>query len=333
MDSIIIFGLCLAALVVIVASFWYLFQTIRIMWTFSSLLAIAAVIFSPLVHIVFYFIPKDGFDQYEKSMFKKYFLSIAALGILGIVVSIVIPSIIGQDQASEIVSEVDTSQPWDWDIRAENQDEVLAMAVAEPEPKYDQAEKLHYEAIYQAHPDADKIMESPEFEDWLQGKPAGEQDDVSRVLNEGTAAEVIYVFSNFKQDLESYRAYEYQAKRDNAQALAQTQYQERRGRELETIRANNQRSADQQRKQEIEEYVAANRAPPLPAMTEAPITSKPSYSIPAPIVAPTPTQIVNCDGAGCWGTDGTRYNKGAGNTYFPSTGGVCQNVGGQMNCS
>ena len=331
MDSIIIFGLCLAALVVIVASFWYLFQTIRIMWTFSSLLAIAAVIFSPLVHIVFYFIPKDGFDQYEKSMFKKYFLSIAALGILGIVVSIVIPSIIGQDQASEIVSEVDTSQPWDWDIRAENQDEVLAMAVAEP--KYDQAEKLHYEAIYQAHPDADKIMESPEFEDWLQGKPAGEQDDVSRVLNEGTAAEVIYVFGNFKQDLESYRAYEYQAKRDNAQALAQTQYQERRGRELETIRANNQRSADQQRKQEIEEYVAANRAPPLPAITEAPITSKPSYSIPAPIVAPTPTQIVNCDGAGCWGTDGTRYNKGAGNTYFPSTGGVCQNVGGQMNCS
>ena len=331
MDSIIIFGLCLAALVVIVASFWYLFQTIRVMWTFSSLLAIAAVIFSPLVHIVFYFIPKDGFDQYEKSMFKKYFLSIAALGILGIVVSIVIPSIIGQDQASEIVSEVDTSQPWDWDIRAENQDEVLAMAVAEP--KYDQAEKLHYEAIYQAHPDADKIMESPEFEDWLQGKPAGEQDDVSRVLNEGTAAEVIYVFSNFKQDLESYRAYEYQAKRDNAQALAQTQYQERRGRELETIRADNQRSADQQRKQEIEEYVAANRAPPLPAITEAPITSKPSYSIPAPIVAPTPTQIVNCDGAGCWGTDGTRYNKGAGNTYFPSTGGVCQNVGGQMNCS
>ena len=301
------------------------------MWTFSSLLAIAAVIFSPLVHIVFYFIPKDGFDQYEKSMFKKYFLSIAALGILGIVVSIVIPSIIGQDQASEIVSEVDTSQPRDWDIRAENQDEVLAMAVAEP--KYDQAEKLHYEAIYQAHPDADKIMESPEFEDWLQGKPAGEQDDVSRVLNEGTAAEVIYVFSNFKQDLESYRAYEYQAKRDNAQALAQTQYQERRGRELETIRADNQRSADQQRKQEIEEYVAANRAPPLPAITEAPITSKPSYSIPAPIVAPTPTQIVNCDGAGCWGTDGTRYNKGAGNTYFPSTGGVCQNVGGQMNCS
>ena len=43
--------------------------------------------------------------------------------------------------------------------------------------------------------------------------------------------------------------------------------------------------------------------------------------------------ITNCDGAGCWGSDGTRYNRGAGDTYFPSTGGVCQSVGGQMQCN
>lgn len=46
-----------------------------------------------------------------------------------------------------------------------------------------------------------------------------------------------------------------------------------------------------------------------------------------------PSSITNCDSAGCWGTDGTRYNKGAGNTYFPSTGGSCQNIGGQMQCN
>lgn len=45
-----------------------------------------------------------------------------------------------------------------------------------------------------------------------------------------------------------------------------------------------------------------------------------------------PSTITNCDSAGCWGSDGTRYNKGAGNTYFPSTGGACQNTGGQMQC-
>lgn len=46
-----------------------------------------------------------------------------------------------------------------------------------------------------------------------------------------------------------------------------------------------------------------------------------------------PSSITNCDSSGCWGSDGTRYNKGAGNTYFPSTGGSCQNVGGQMQCN
>lgn len=56
-----------------------------------------------------------------------------------------------------------------------------------------------------------------------------------------------------------------------------------------------------------------------------------SYSAPMP--QRQPSTITNCDGAGCWGSDGTRYNRGAGDTYFPSTGGSCQNVGGQMQCN
>jgi len=56
-----------------------------------------------------------------------------------------------------------------------------------------------------------------------------------------------------------------------------------------------------------------------------------SYS--APVTPKAPTVITNCDPAGCWGSDGTRYNKGAGDTYFPSTGGSCQNIGGQMQCN
>jgi hypothetical protein len=56
-----------------------------------------------------------------------------------------------------------------------------------------------------------------------------------------------------------------------------------------------------------------------------------SYSAPMP--QRSPSVITNCDDSGCWGSDGTRYNKGAGNTYFPSTGGSCQNIGGQMQCN
>lgn len=56
-----------------------------------------------------------------------------------------------------------------------------------------------------------------------------------------------------------------------------------------------------------------------------------SYSAPMP--QRQPSTVTNCDSSGCWGTDGTRYNRGAGNTYVPSNGGVCQDVGGQMQCN
>lgn len=81
------------------------------------------------------------------------------------------------------------------------------------------------------------------------------------------------------------------------------------------------------------EYVAANRASSLPAAQGISTNPNPSSSVSALSVPSAPGQIVNCDEAGCWDTNGIRYNKGAGETYFPSTGGVCQNVGGQMNCS
>lgn len=57
--------------------------------------------------------------------------------------------------------------------------------------------------------------------------------------------------------------------------------------------------------------------------------SRNSYSAPQR----SPSTVNNCDSSGCWGSDGTRYNKGAGATYFPSTGGSCQYIGGQMQCN
>ncbi|MDO5288517.1 MAG: DUF4124 domain-containing protein [Pseudomonadota bacterium] len=43
--------------------------------------------------------------------------------------------------------------------------------------------------------------------------------------------------------------------------------------------------------------------------------------------------LTNCDQGGCWGTDGTRYNRGAGNTFFSSKGGTCTAINGnQLHC-
>lgn len=84
--------------------------------------------------------------------------------------------------------------------------------------------------------------------------------------------------------------------------------------------------------------LTANQLRTLAAMNGVNVSSGDSYSnsdssYSAPMPQRQPSTITNCDGAGCWGSDGTRYNRGAGDTYFPSTGGVCQGVGGQMQCN
>jgi len=49
--------------------------------------------------------------------------------------------------------------------------------------------------------------------------------------------------------------------------------------------------------------------------------------------AQQPSVITNCDGNGCWDNQGTHYSRGAGNTYFSSSGAICQGGNGQMNCN
>ena len=48
-------------------------------------------------------------------------------------------------------------------------------------------------------------------------------------------------------------------------------------------------------------------------------------------IANPPSAVANfplgpCDPAGCWGVDGTRYDRGAGNVMFGSNGKICQFV-------
>lgn len=91
-----------------------------------------------------------------------------------------------------------------------------------------------------------------------------------------------------------------------------------------------ERSAEQQQMiNEASKPIPGARG--LTASQRNAMAGNPNYSNNAPNTAPS--SITNCDSAGCWGSDGTRYNKGAGNTYSPSTGGSCQNIGGQMQCN
>jgi hypothetical protein len=61
----------------------------------------------------------------------------------------------------------------------------------------------HYGAIYQAHPDADSIAESQELDSWINSKPSFVRDAYRAVLDpqgQGTAAQVIELFSAFKKE-------------------------------------------------------------------------------------------------------------------------------------
>jgi hypothetical protein len=61
------------------------------------------------------------------------------------------------------------------------------------------ATKAHYTAIYGAHPDADSIAESQELADWLGKQPKLVAQTYRDVLKGGATADVIEVFSAFKQ--------------------------------------------------------------------------------------------------------------------------------------
>ena len=56
----------------------------------------------------------------------------------------------------------------------------------------------HFTAIYTAHPDADSVIESTEWESWVEKQPSYYKNAINQVLNNGTSGEVIELLNNFK---------------------------------------------------------------------------------------------------------------------------------------
>ena len=60
------------------------------------------------------------------------------------------------------------------------------------------AVNAHQQAIYGAHPDADEVYESSEFKAWMGNQPSYARAAIEYTLANGTAQQVVEVFSTFK---------------------------------------------------------------------------------------------------------------------------------------
>ena len=77
--------------------------------------------------------------------------------------------------------------------------------------------------------------------------------------------------------------------------------------------------------------------PPAPVPEPAPLQLRPAPALPSVAPAPPPVAIprnpavTSCDTAGCWDSNGNRYNQ-QGPMLLGPRGGVCTIQGGLMNC-
>lgn len=75
------------------------------------------------------------------------------------------------------------------------------------------------------------------------------------------------------------------------------------------------------------QIIGGDQPDPQPAEAPAKRTRAERRQAPA-----GPATVTNCDAAGCWGTDGTRYNRAAGGNFYRQDGAFCQVVGTQLRC-
>ena len=69
----------------------------------------------------------------------------------------------------------------------------------EQQARQQQAASAHMQAIYGAHPDADTVAESREFQAWVDAQPVYTRAGIAQALQAGSAQDVVAVLDAFKQ--------------------------------------------------------------------------------------------------------------------------------------
>jgi hypothetical protein len=89
------------------------------------------------------------------------------------------------------------------DVAAQVKAQVAEALKPMQQKEQESAAQSHMRTIYEAHQDADSIVESGEFESWKASQPSYIQAALDGVLQQGTAEQVVELLNNYKQSTNS----------------------------------------------------------------------------------------------------------------------------------
>lgn len=317
-------GLCLIP--IMIAYFWYLIKSIIVLFQYSNLwciLGIIAAIFGiyPFLALLFYFTYEIDDD---KIIFKRYFLATGLMVILGIGAAIIIPTLsknqsipntfVAKSTNTTPPSNATTTLPEKQVLTQEaytfqKSPKLLALEAELERAKVQYAKKQAYDKANKKH--AEQLAHQARLERDYQTYT---QNQKARTLAE------------FNQAAKEYQRF---------LETSQSRYSLPR-----PTQSNRHTKKPQQVSQAMSDYcskpVAGAHGMTAKQMEICSgISRRSSSSTPTPTPIsnnPSPSITTNCDGAGCWGNNGTRYNSAGGGNYYSQDGRFCQDIGGQIQC-
>lgn len=111
------------------------------------------------------------------------------------------PSIFGDFSEEAVTKGVEQA----FDILADKKIDQKIQALIAPLMQQHQitAEEKHFSEIFTAHPDADSIIESKEFNNWLSNQPSITRNAYNTVLDNGSASDVVELLGLYKSGTQS----------------------------------------------------------------------------------------------------------------------------------
>lgn len=184
-----------SSVLVTILFFWKFVQCIIIMGKKTVWWGIAGFLFSPIAHVIFHISNANSLSQKDKKAFKLYYFSLVMIAIFGIALAIIISAY----QRENMTVEDNVITVEDSYIANTEYSPLEPVHTQEyTEPTEDELSEIHFQTIFNSHPDASALVDSRDFSLWLQSLEPAYHSKFNRILAEGNAQEVIYMLNEFK---------------------------------------------------------------------------------------------------------------------------------------